>query len=172
MEWRFETKQISDLIPNEKNPRKLSKRQAHELDCSLRKFGLCVPIVLNSDNFIISGHQRLRLLQAQGQKAVDVYVPTEPLTPKEVEELSVRLNKNVGDWDFDLLANEYDVEDLLRWGFEGKEFGLEPEPKPQKYKLSLDCPDEETLVALERDLGPILQRYLGVSLKRSKSRPT
>ena len=46
------------------------------------------------------------------------------LTDKEVEELNIRLNKNTGNWDFDALANRFEVPDLLEWGFDERELQL------------------------------------------------
>ncbi len=42
----------------------------------------------------------------------------------EVEELNIRLNKNTGDWDFDVLGNEWEITDLIKWGFEPHELGI------------------------------------------------
>jgi len=53
------------------------------------------------------------------------------LSEKEVEELNIRLNKNTGSWDFDVLANEFELPDLVEWGFEPFELGINNEPAPE-----------------------------------------
>ena len=122
--WRCERRNIGDLVPNPKNPRSLNKEQASNLKESLNKFGQCEPIVINTDGFIIGGHQRISTLRKLKAKQVDVCVPDRKLSEKELEELSIRLNKNIGEWDFDVLANEWNQEDLIKWGFSEEELGI------------------------------------------------
>jgi len=55
---------------------------------------------------------------------VECWYPSRLLTDKEVEELNIRLNKNTGNWDFDALANGFEVPDLLEWGFDERELQL------------------------------------------------
>ena len=119
--WRLEKRSLSDLKPNPKNPRQLNKEQAKHLETSLSKFGQCEPIVITQDGFIIGGHQRCATLKSLKEKQADVYIPSRELTEKEIEELSIRLNKNTGEWDFDILANEWEIGDLLEWGFDAEE---------------------------------------------------
>jgi len=57
---------------------------------------------------------------------VDVRVSSRVLTTAEQKKLTIFLGKASGDWDFDSLANFYDADDLLDWGFEEWELGLEP----------------------------------------------
>ena len=58
---------------------------------------------------------------------MECWYPSRELDEKEVEELNIRLNKNTGDWDFDVLANEFEMGDLLDWGFTEIDLGLYPE---------------------------------------------
>ena len=63
---------------------------------------------------------------------IDVRVPDRELSIDESRELNVRLNKNVAGWDFDTLANNFELDDLLDWGFEKSELDLDlwmPEPE-------------------------------------------
>jgi DNA modification methylase len=117
IEWCLEERNIKDLHENPNNPRRLSKHQAAHLKESLIKFGVCEPIVINPDGLIIGGHQRCKTLKGLKKKIVQVYVPNRNLNEKEIAELTIRLNKNTGDWDFDILANSWDPKDLINWGF-------------------------------------------------------
>ena len=143
MRWNVESRKISDLIENPKNPRHLKKEQADDLKESIEKFGLCEPIVVNTDNFIIGGHQRIHTLKLLGHEYVDVNIPERQLTEKEVEELTIRLNKNVGEWDDEILANEWDPNELCKWGFTEAELhcdldvinGKEPEDSCTKCEM-------------------------------------
>ncbi len=169
MKWNLESRKISEVYPNVKNPRSMGKRQAEELEVSLKKFGLCQPIVLNSEGTILGGHQRVRAMRALGHIDVDVYVPTSPLTQEEEEELSIRLNKNIGDWDFDLLANHWEPEKLLEWGFCMEELHLEalPEPQeaPKKFSLTIMCPDQSQLELIEKQVATIVKDFDGARYK-------
>ena len=116
--WKLESKKLSELKSHPKNPRQLSKEKATHLQASLEKFGVTDKPVVNTDGTIIGGHQRLKLLKKMGLKEVDCWIPEESLSQEDVDELNIRLNKNTGDWDWDILANEWDSEKLLEWGFD------------------------------------------------------
>jgi hypothetical protein len=132
--WTTERRAIKDLTEWPKNPRTLSDSQAKQLEQSLRKFGFVEPLAINLDNRIIGGHMRRRILMAQSlvspDGTVEVRVPSRLLTEDECEELGIRLNKNTGEFDFDTLANEFELDKLLSWGFESWEFGGAGEEEP------------------------------------------
>jgi DNA modification methylase len=118
--WLNEKRKISDLNPAPYNPRQLTEKQAADLGKSLDRFDLADPIIINRNNTIIGGHQRINILRLRGVEEIDVRVPERDLTEEEERELNVRLNKNLGEWDFDALAN-FDEDMLKDIGFEGKE---------------------------------------------------
>lgn len=118
--WHNETKLLSELIPAKYNPRELTEKQAQDLHQSLDKFGLPEPIVINLNSVIIGGHQRVKLLELQGETEADVRVPDRLLSDEEEVELNLRLNKNTGQWDLDALANT-DEELLQIIGFTSEE---------------------------------------------------
>ena len=126
--WKTERRKIEDLTELEGNPRKASEKEWKDLEKSLDQFDLADPIIINQDNGIIGGHFRIRVLKEKGIKEIDVRVPDRLLTKKEVNELCLRLNRNTGSWDFDLLAN-FSEELLLDCGFDSDEldsiFGLD-----------------------------------------------
>lgn len=161
MKWKSETRNIKELHENPKNPRKLTKYQAENLETSLEKFGLCEPIVINNDGTIIGGHQRVRTLKKLGHEEIDVFVSISPLTKEEVDELSIRLNKNIGVWDHDMLANVYDLESLIEWGFDLKDLHLEneEEEKPKKYTITITLQNEENMQEVENKISEILNEY-------------
>lgn len=117
IEWTTEIRSIKGLKKHPKNPRQLTKEQHAHLKTSLEKFGLADKPIINVDGTIIGGHQRLKVLKELGHKDIEVLVPNRELTSDEVDEMNIRLNKNTGEWDFDVLANEWDVNDLVEWGF-------------------------------------------------------
>jgi len=143
--WHLEKRQIKDLKPHPKNPRQLSKDQERHLKTSLTKFGLSEKLIINSDNMIIGGHQRLSILKGLKEKEVECWVPDRLLTESEADELCLRLNRNHGAFDYDILANNFSVPNLLDWGFQVDELELidpnevESKDKEDKKKLTT-CP--------------------------------
>jgi len=128
--WRTETRTLNQLVPHEQNPRTLSEKQHKDLKKSLTKFGLAEIPAINTDDRIIAGHQRIKILHELhgGHHVIEVRVPSRKLTLKEFKEYLIRSNKNSGSWDFDMLANDFEVEDLIDWGFTedelaGNDFG-------------------------------------------------
>ena len=122
--WHTEQRKIGDLVEWDKNPRQLSKHDAEHLKKSLDGFGFADPLIINVDNHIIGGHMRRRVMLQDGYKPndlIDVRVPDRALTEREAEELAIRLNKNSGAWDFDALANGFEMDDLIEWGFSDDE---------------------------------------------------
>lgn len=171
MEWQREIREIKKLRENPDNPRNLSKKQGEELKNSLSKFGQCEPIVIQPDGTIIGGHQRFKVLKKMGKKHIDVYAPKEPLSESEVKELTIRLNKNQGDWDFDMLANVWDVDILLESGFTAEELHLdilEEEAKPTKFTLTAKFENEDDLKEAEIDIASIVSKYSTASYKVKK----
>ena len=112
IKWHTEKRKLADLKDWERNPRQATTKQKEDLEKSLNRFDLADPLIINTDNTIIGGHFRKRILKEKGIEEVDVRIPSRKLTDKEVEELNLRLNKNLGEWNLDLLANF--SEDLLK----------------------------------------------------------
>ena len=160
MQWHLKTFDICDLIPYEKNPRILSEREQRQLHDSLDRFGLVDKPTVNADNTIIGGHQRITILLEKGHTQVDCWVTDELLDEKQVEELNIRLNRNNGDWDYDILANDWDVGDLLTWGFDEVDLGLGKPEKPEKKVkciISLEFSDKETMLQYMQQCEEIAQ---------------
>jgi len=120
MQWLNETRNIEDLAEAKYNPRKMSRKQAKDLNTSLEKFSLVDPIIINLDGTIIGGHMRCKVLKKQGVSTVEVRVPDRQLTPEEEKELNLRLNRNIGEWDYDVLAS-FDKNFLVDVGFDDKD---------------------------------------------------
>ena len=117
---------INNLNPAEYNPRQISNKQYEDLKASMEKFGCVDPIIININperlNVVIGGHQRLRILRELGADKVPTVSVN--LSEEDERELNVRLNKSGGEWDMDILANEFDVVDLKEWGFKDIELGF------------------------------------------------
>ena len=145
--WHTEKRKLGELIEWGKNPRQLKEHDAEHLKKSLDNFGVADPLIINTDNRIIGGHMRRRIMLQSGYKPddlVDVRVPERELTEREAEELAIRLNKNTGDWDFDALANNFELEDLLDWGFDKGELDLDlwADDAPEDVEPQIDKAEE------------------------------
>jgi len=116
-------KKISLLIPASYNPRKISEAGFEQLKKSLQKFEAVEPAIINTregrENTIVGGHQRIKAAKALGWAefpCVEV-----DLSEADERELNLRLNRNTGDWDLDVLLAEFDTKELLEFGFDEKE---------------------------------------------------
>lgn len=111
---------LSELNPAPYNPRKWSGEAIKKLTEGFKRFGIIDPIICNSapnrKNIVIGGHFRLKIAKDLGYKEIPVVYVKIPDIEKE-KELNLRLNKNTGDWDFELLK-EFDIEMLLDVGFD------------------------------------------------------
>lgn len=144
--WSLQKWKIKDLKSHLKNPRKLSKHDAEHLEASLEKFGLIDKPIITGDGLIIGGHQRISILKKMGQKEIECYVPDRILSNEDVDELNIRLNRNAGEWDYDILANQWAEEDLFDFGFTKEELALddsdavEDKIEPEGDKKKTKCP--------------------------------
>lgn len=141
--WHTEKRKVSELKSYHKNPRTITEESIKDLRKSISRFGVAEPIVINLDNTVIGGHARVLVLQTDNVEEVDCWVPNRMLTDKQVEELNIRLNKNVaGSWDFDVLANKFDVEDLKEWGFSNSELEMNVPEEPIGQKPEVEFTEE------------------------------
>lgn len=131
--WHLETRLIKNLKDHPKNPRKLSKHDAEHLEKSIQRFGLIDKPIITQDGQIIGGHQRKRILKKLALTEVECWVPDRKLTDEEIDELNIRLNRT-GEWDFDILANEFEIGDLMDWGFQPESLGIDISYVNEKFE--------------------------------------
>jgi ParB-like chromosome segregation protein Spo0J len=149
---------INSLNPAKYNPRQISNKQYEDLKASIDKFGLVDPIIINSDNTVIGGHQRLKVLRELGSEKIPTVRVN--LSKEDERELNIRLNKSGGDFDMDILANEFDVVDLKEWGFKDIELGFNIDKIQEdlsdkielQYKIEVDVTSEKEQEQLYNDL--------------------
>lgn len=108
--WKTEKRLIKNLKLSDINPRKISKEQKEALQRSLEKFNLADIPVLNTDNTIISGNQRLQILYelGKGDEEIDVRVPSRKLTETELKEYMLIANTHAGVFDVELLEAHFE----------------------------------------------------------------
>jgi ParB-like chromosome segregation protein Spo0J len=143
--------QINKLKPATYNPRQISTKQYKDLKQSIEKFGLVDPIIINKDMTVIGGHQRLKICKELKHKDVDCVVLD--LSKEEERELNIRLNKNTGEFDIDILANEFDIDNLVDWGFKHIDLDINID------KIEEDTEDVATITIKEDDLVKAKELY-------------
>jgi hypothetical protein len=75
------------------------------------------PIVVNKDMVILGGNMRFKACIEAGIKEVPVII-ADNLTPEQENEFLIKDNVSGGEWDWDILANEWNSEELLEWGLD------------------------------------------------------
>ena len=119
---------ISSLIKLEGNPRIIKDRQFESLCKSIKDnpdYFEARPLILSNrtgELVIIAGNQRYEAAKHLNLKKVPTYL-IEGLTEEREREIIIRDNVNNGEWDHDILANEWDIDELLEWGVQLPVFG-------------------------------------------------
>jgi len=127
------------LKPAEYNPRKHDKVAADQLKESITRFGAVDPLIVNQapgrENIVVGGHFRLEILSELNYKEVPVVYVNIPDIEKE-KELNIRLNKNTGEFDWDLLA-KFDESFLSQVGFSSEDLDniFQIEDTPEQFDL-------------------------------------
>lgn len=136
---QIEEVEIKKIIPNPGNPRFIRDENFEKLVSSIRDFPDMLkirPIVVNEEMVTLGGNMRLRACKEAGLKKVPVIKVS--LTADQEKEFIIKDNLGFGEWDWEMLANEWDVEMLNIWGLEidmwkkdegSDEMGEEEEPQ-------------------------------------------
>lgn len=111
---------IQEVKPNENNPRFIKDYKFKKLVKSIKGFPEMLklrPIVVNSDMVVLGGNMRLKACKEAGLKEVWV-LKADDLTEKQQREFIVKDNVGFGEWDWDVLGNEWNTQQLEDWGMD------------------------------------------------------
>jgi len=111
---------VSEIRPNPNNPRVIKDDKFKKLLKSITDFPQMLelrPIVVNDDMIVLGGNMRLKALEHLGIEETYI-IKAKDLTDKQEQEFIIKDNVGYGEWDWDQLANEWDVEDLDDWGLD------------------------------------------------------
>jgi site-specific DNA-methyltransferase (adenine-specific) len=111
---------ISEVKINPKNPRLIKDDKFKKLVKSIQEFPQMLelrPIVVDENNIVLGGNMRLKACKEAGLKEVYI-VKADNLTEQQKDEFIVKDNVGFGEWDWDMLANEWDTEKLNDWGLD------------------------------------------------------
>jgi hypothetical protein len=119
LKWMSAYVKIGDLKDYDDNPRTITKKDMASLVASIKQDGYHQRLLVNKDLTIIGGHQRKRALLIAGFKdhqIIEVLMPSEDITEDQFKRINVRDNLPFGKYDFDMIANMFDMESLVEWG--------------------------------------------------------
>lgn len=127
---------VSEVKENPNNPRFINKVKFSKLVNSIKQFPEMLqlrPIVVNEENIILGGNMRYKACIEAGLDKIHI-IKAKDLTEEQQNEFIIKDNVGFGEWDWDLLANEWDINKLEDWGLEGFPFN-EIEEKEEYNKL-------------------------------------
>lgn len=133
-------KDISDLKPYEKNPRK-NKSAVKKVAMSIKEYGFKIPLVVDKDNVVVCGHTRLLAAEKLKINSVPCIIASD-LTPEQIKAFRIADNKvtEEADWDKDLLTQE--LKDLLNIDYDLSLTGFDK--KDLDFLLTdIEAPDED-----------------------------
>ena len=156
----MELVKISEVRSNENNPRFIKDYKFKKLVTSIKEFPEMLklrPIVVNNEMVVLGGNMRLKACKEAGLKEVWI-LKAEELTEAQQREFIVKDNVGFGEWDWDLLANEWDQSQLDDWGLElniGEKIDLMNENEDLEIEQSLQImPQKEYIIIYaDRDNG-------------------
>ena len=153
---KTEKVKISQVKTNPNNPRLIKDDKFKKLVRSVKEFPEMLeirPIVVDKDNIVLGGNMRLRACKEAGLKEIDI-VKADQLTEKQQREFIIKDNVGFGEWDWDDLANEWEVDELGEWGLDlpvfiedsdefGTEFSLADGDKEPFQQMTFTLADEQ-----------------------------
>lgn len=120
---------IKDLILSDKNPRNIHADKLELLKKSIQEFPEMLnirPVVVDEKNVVLGGNMRVRAMKELGHKVIQAII-VKDLTEEQKKEFIIKDNVGFGEWDWDILANEWDADLLEEWGLDGFPFDNETE---------------------------------------------
>jgi hypothetical protein len=147
---------INSIKTNPKNPRLIKDDKFKKLVNSIKEFPQMLelrPIVVDENNIILGGNMRHKACIEAGLKEVYI-VQAKDLTEQQKDEFIVKDNVGFGEWDWDILANEWDTEKLTDWGLSlpvyfndsdelGTDFNLPEGDKAPFQQMTFTLADEQ-----------------------------
>ena len=136
----MELKKITDIKLNPNNPRLIKDDKFKKLVQSIKDFPEMLdirPIVVNKDMIILGGNMRFRACKEAGIKEIPVIVTD--LSEDKQREFLIKDNTSGGEWDWDMIANEWDAEELEAWGLDLPVFDIKDEGTAEEDNY--DVPD-------------------------------
>jgi ParB-like chromosome segregation protein Spo0J len=146
---------VSEIKLNPNNPRLIKDDKFTKLVQSIKDFPEMLdirPIVVNQDMIILGGNMRYKACKEAGLKEIPI-IKTD-LTEEQQREFLIKDNTSGGEWDWEVLANEWDNEQLEAWGLDlvgfdanaedfGEDFSLADGDKAPFQQMTFTLADEQ-----------------------------
>jgi len=145
---------IKEIKPNENNPRIISDYKFKNLVKSIKDFPEMLekrPLVVDEDMVVLGGNMRLKALQQAGIKEVHVDIAKD-WTDEQKKEFIIKDNLSFGEWDWDILSNEWETKELDDWGMQVPYYEDEPD-----YSLLDDEDLSEQLSEMQSNVKKAIQ---------------
>jgi hypothetical protein len=116
----IKTVKLSEVKTNPNNPRIIKDDKFSKLVKSIQEFPKMLeirPIVVNADMIVLGGNMRLKACKEAGLKEVPI-IFADDLTEDEQRQFIIKDNVGFGEWDWDMIANEWDAEQIEDWGLD------------------------------------------------------
>jgi len=147
---KIEKVKISNIKTNPNNPRVLKDDKFTKLVQSIKTFPKMLeirPIVVNDDMIVLGGNMRLKACKEAGLKEVHI-IKASNLTEEQQREFIIKDNVGFGEWDWDMIANEWDTEEVESWGLDIPVFDNEEELEAEEDDYDVPEGGSETDIVL------------------------
>ena len=117
---KTQTVPITEVKSNPNNPRIIKDDKFKKLVASIKELPQMLqlrPIVVNEDMIVLGGNMRLKACKEAGLKEIPIIKASE-LNEEQQRAFIIKDNVGFGEWDWDMLADEWDYKDLQEWGLD------------------------------------------------------
>jgi hypothetical protein len=140
---------VSQIKPNPNNPRLIKDDKFKKLVQSIKDFPDMLnkrPIVVNKDMIVLGGNMRLKACIEAGMKEVPVIVAD--WSEEQQREFIIKDNVSGGEWDWDVLANEWDAKQVADWGLDISDFSKQ-DFSDKNEEIDIDSLDSQMIIKLQ-----------------------
>lgn len=151
---------IAAIKPNEENPRFITDAKFKKLVKSIKEFPEMLetrPLVVDEDMIVLGGNMRLKALKSAGVFEVLVH-QVKGWTEEQKKEFIIKDNLGYGEWDWDIVANNWDIQVLSDWGMDVPKFEVEKEIEDlsdnikSMFRVEVELEDENEQEKLYNEL--------------------
>jgi ParB-like chromosome segregation protein Spo0J len=151
---------INNIFSNPVNPRSINNIKFKKLVKSIKEFPEMLklrPIVVNKEMGILGGNMRYKACQEIGLKEVYI-IKADNLTNKQIEQFIIKDNVGFGEWDWDILANNWDITELKDWGMDVPKFDVDVDAQDfsnninESYRIEIELENEDEQEKLYNEL--------------------
>lgn len=155
------TLNIAAIKPNQENPRFIRDEKFKKLVRSIKEFPEMLdarPLVIDENNVVLGGNMRLKALQAAGVTEVPVKQVL-GWTEEQKKEFIIKDNLSYGEWDYEMIANHWEQEQLQDWGMDIPEIEIEEE-EPEAFDDDYQEPEDLFVDVKEGDIIQIGEHWM------------